>query len=120
MGMETLSDIDPLALKQLRDALMRAETLGLPAVICLITIALKEGISVSELADQTGAPQQSASRYVSQLMGRYQTEFSSTPFEPLVEQRISAADPRKRSLYLTQCGATLVRELIAARTSAGV
>lgn len=119
MGMKGLNDQDIKALRQLRSGLAAVEGLGLPALICLIAIALQEGISVTELSEQTGAPQQSTSRYVSQLLGRYQTDFAPKPFEPLVEQRISAADPRKRSLYLTDLGASLVRALVRVASGPG-
>lgn len=99
-------------LKHLIEVLRGTEHLGLPALICLLTIGLEDGLSVTELAERTGAPQQSVSRYVAMLLGRYQSE-ALTTFEPLIDQRISLNDPRKRALHLTREGRHLVEELLS-------
>jgi DNA-binding MarR family transcriptional regulator len=105
------STIDGAVLRQLSSGLSAAEHIGLPSLICLLQIALDEGVSVSDLAERVRAPQQSVSRYVSILLGRYQNSVSPAPIEPLIEQRINSADPRKRSLHLTRAGAELVAGL---------
>lgn len=101
-------------LRRLSAALAAAEHLGLPALICLLEIALDEGLSASELAERTGAPQQSVSRYVSMLLGRYQSPNMIEAIEPLIEQRINLVDPRKRSLYITETGSGLIARFSAA------
>lgn len=108
---ETLTADELHELNRLAAALQAAESIGLPALICLLTVALNEGLSVSQLAEQTRTPQQSVSRYVAVLLGRYQMDAGSN-FEPLIEQRISQSDPRKRSLYLTEAGAELIKQLV--------
>jgi DNA-binding MarR family transcriptional regulator len=86
--------------------------LGLAHTVCVVTIALEPGISINELAERTGYPQQSVSRYISLLLGRYETVQFSGDFYPLVEQRINTIDPRKRALFLTTDGEKLVDRLI--------
>jgi hypothetical protein len=48
------------------------------------------------------------------LIGRYQDDFGQNQPIPLVEQRVSVADPRKRALYLTPHGREVVKAIIAA------
>jgi len=93
-------------LERLRFALAPVQTrLSLPMVVALLTLAIEPGLSVNELADRTKTTQQSTSRYVSILMGRYDTDlFTSTSMQPLVAQEINAEDPRKRALFLTEAG----------------
>jgi DNA-binding MarR family transcriptional regulator len=83
--------------------------LSLPLLITLFTIARTPGISINELADRIQVPQQTASRYVAILQGRYQmasgagSMFASAP---LLSLRVSANDPRRRALFLTPEGRT--------------
>jgi len=84
-------------------------------VVALLTLAIEPGLSVNELADRTKTTQQSTSRYVSILMGRYDTDlFTSTSMQPLVAQEINAEDPRKRALFLTEAGWQFVASLFDA------
>lgn len=95
-----------------RDALMAVQSeLSLPQLVALLTIALEPGLSVNDLADRIGLPQQTASRYVAVLLGRYETPGQS-PLHPLISQAVSEDDPRKRALFLTAAGQALVRRLL--------
>jgi DNA-binding MarR family transcriptional regulator len=91
--------------------------LSLQHVIALLTVALTPGLSVTELAERMGVPQQSASRYVALLSGRYELEGAEVT--PLLDQAISRTDPRKRALFLTEAGLTRVMQLIEARERTG-
>jgi DNA-binding MarR family transcriptional regulator len=85
----------------------------LPLLKTLLMIAARPGLSVNELAEQLGLPQQSASRYVAILQGRYQTSaeeaFSTVP---LLELEVSTSDPRKRALFLTKSGNSAAEKLL--------
>jgi DNA-binding MarR family transcriptional regulator len=80
----------------------------------LVAIAAEPGISVNELAQRIDVPQQSASRYVSVLLGRYQDPMAGPQTRILVEQRISEEDPRRRALFLTLEGTTLLTNIVYA------
>ena len=99
-------------LSNLRDALepVMLEGLSIEVLSALLTIALEPGISVNELADRLHAPQQTASRYASILLGRYQepTVTKEPPKDPLVTQEVHATDPRKRAMFLTDRGEEFV------------
>lgn len=98
-------------------ALSRVEgDLSVPLLVSLVAIARHPGISVNELASLTDTPQQSASRYVAILQGRYEM-----PAQPngalsrgaLISLEINADDPRKRALYLTPRGRDRVKRFLA-------
>lgn len=97
-----------------RDALAQVHgSLGLPHLICLLTVAAKPGLSVNDLAEETGYPQQSVSRYAAVLLGRYENP-TGLPFEnPLLEQSINPSDPRRRAVRLTRAGTEFVEKLIS-------
>ena len=111
-----LSARDKQKLEQFRLALAPVQTsMSLPMVVTLLTLAIEPGLSVNELADRTKTTQQTASRYISILMGRYDTDlFASTNMQPLVAQEINADDPRKRALFLTEAGWQFVASLFEA------
>jgi DNA-binding MarR family transcriptional regulator len=99
---------------RLREALLKVgDELSLPMLTALLSIALEPGISVNDLADRIGVPQQSASRYVALLLGRYQTPTGSSVKAPLIYQEINTEEPRKRALHLLPKGRALVESLIA-------
>jgi DNA-binding MarR family transcriptional regulator len=104
MGKKCFSAEERQFLGRLQSQLAAVESLGLPSLISLLAIARNEGLSVTDLAEETGLPQQSVSRYVSMLLGRYQLEAMSDSPIALIEQRINPADPRKRALFLTDSG----------------
>jgi DNA-binding MarR family transcriptional regulator len=112
MGMNTpLETVD--SLRGIRDALMRIQgDLSLPQFVALMTIGLEPGLSVNELAEKLNIPQQSASRYIAVLTGRYQSELASGIVEPLIVQQINELDPRKRALHLTPSGTELLASLL--------
>lgn len=82
--------------------------MSLHHLVTIMTIHLSPGMSVNELADTTAVPQQTASRTIATLMGRYQTESDQITAAPLVEQRVSATNPRSRAVYLTHEGQELI------------
>jgi DNA-binding MarR family transcriptional regulator len=99
------------------DRLLRAlvpveETLGLPLLLALAAIAREPGLSVNDLADRIGAPQQSASRYVATLQGRYAMPGRDLGPVPLVAIEVSSTDPRKRALHLTRTGTARLSRIL--------
>lgn len=90
--------------------------LGLPLSRTLIAVSLQPGISVNELADRLGVPQQTASRYVAILQGRYEAPSIAAAVSartPLLALEISQVDPRRRALFLTPEGERRIDKLIA-------
>jgi DNA-binding MarR family transcriptional regulator len=98
--------------------LLRAE-IGLPQLLALLTIAIEPGLSVSQLADRLGLPQQTASRHVAVLAGRYQGMFGPIDTEnpegskpdSLITQEISQSDPRSRALFISVHGRVLLEAM---------
>lgn len=88
--------------------------LGLGPLLALVSVGTTPGISVNELAERIDVPQQTASRYVAQLMGRYQEIVDNILPAPFLEQRVSTNDPRKRALYLTDQGRKTISDMLAA------
>lgn len=89
--------------------------LGLPLTRALISVALKPGSSINDLADQLNVPQQTASRYIAVLQGRYESPNGSIDTRaPLVSLEISQNDPRRRALFVTPEGKKRVAKLLAA------
>lgn len=109
--------IDRICLQGLIDALSPYQgTINLPLLISLMMVARNEGLSVNELAEQVGIPQQTASRYVSVLSGRYEGTNIST--DPLLSQVISTDDPRRRAMYLTDAGKQMLSRITGALVKA--
>ncbi|MCX4194118.1 MarR family winged helix-turn-helix transcriptional regulator [Methylobacterium oryzae] len=103
---------DAQRLRDLRDAIAAAgDELSLPQLLALLTIAAEPNLSVNDLAERMGVPQQSASRFVAVLLGRYQSASGAGPKEPLIDQGVSLTDPRKRALTLTPAGQDLVTRM---------
>lgn len=97
---------------KLRDALLGVQSeLSLPQLIALLTIGEEPGLSVNELAGRLGIPQQSASRHVSALLGRYQILDSSKAPVAYIDQSISETDPRKRALFLNSDGHAMIASI---------
>jgi DNA-binding MarR family transcriptional regulator len=89
--------------------------LSLPLLVTLVAIARDPGLSINELSDRIEVPQQTASRYVAILQGRYQmASGSANPFagQPLVSLEVSANDPRRRALFLTPQGRTRLADIL--------
>jgi DNA-binding MarR family transcriptional regulator len=88
--------------------------LSLPLLLTILVVARRPGLSINDLADELDVPQQTASRYVSVLQGRYQlpgrseNAFAKRPFLAL---GISTDDSRSRALHLTDEGTAEVRRL---------
>lgn len=87
-------------------------TISLPQVLALIVIARNPGLSVNELAELLDQPQQTVSRHVSVLLGRYQTSETSEP-PSFIRQEISVSDSRSRALFLSRDGHSLLKSLLA-------
>ncbi len=91
-----------------------SQDLNLPQVVCLLIIGANPGLSVNALSESSGYPQQSTSRHISILLGRYQIDPETPPIEPLITQGVNAEDPKKRALFLTDRGRRILRDLISA------
>ncbi len=94
------------------------DELALPQLLALLTIANDPGLSVNELAERLNLPQQTASRYVAALAGRYQGMFGPVAAEtgrsklaPFITQEISQSDPRRRALFISKQGRALLDEV---------
>jgi DNA-binding MarR family transcriptional regulator len=90
---------------------------SLPLLATLFAIESSPGLSVNDLAKAIDVPQQTASRYVSILQGRYQPVGSSENFfgkEPWIEIAISPTDPRRRAIYLTPRGRSRIDAILRA------
>jgi DNA-binding MarR family transcriptional regulator len=99
----------------IRDALLALhKQMSLSQLVALLTIHSYPGLSVNDLADALDVPQQSASRHVAFLTGRYQLEPADQPPEAFVMQQINHNDPRSRALYLTDEGLSLVNKFLCA------
>jgi DNA-binding MarR family transcriptional regulator len=108
-----MSDSDPAAGVLFRALLPVEQSMGLSLLLALAAVAREPGLSVNALADRLGVPQQTASRYVASLQGRYETPGRHLGPLPLLAIDVSAADPRKRSLSLTAAGRARLEEVLA-------
>jgi DNA-binding MarR family transcriptional regulator len=94
------------------DAVLRAlrsvgGDLSLPLLMTLVAIAREPGLSINDLVDRIQVPQQTASRYVAILQGRYKIPGGAENTfgnGPLVSLQVSIDDPRRRALFLTSHG----------------
>jgi DNA-binding MarR family transcriptional regulator len=93
--------------------------LSLPQLLTLLQIAASPGLSVNDLAEKLGVPQQTASRHVSGLLGRYQGAPAGTDLaerstlDPLIVQEINQNDPRSRALFVSEQGDVFLKKLVA-------
>ena|SRR5947207_1560834 len=109
-----IETMERLRLEALRQALGELQSdLSLVQVVTLLSVALDPGLSVNDLADRLGVPQQTASRHVAVLLGRYQSILNDAPAEPLLKQEVNAQDPRKRALFLNEKGRAVVASMAA-------
>lgn len=86
--------------------------LSLPQVLALIAIARRPGLSVNDLAERLDLPQQTVSRHVSVLLGRYQMSETVVP-RVFIRQEVSTIDPRSRALFLAPEGEALLKAVVA-------
>lgn len=86
--------------------------ISLLQVLALIVIARNPGLSVNELAERLDQPQQTVSRHVSVLLGRYQMSETVVP-RAFIRQEINANDPRSRALFLSPDGQSLLKAVVA-------
>jgi DNA-binding MarR family transcriptional regulator len=75
--------------------------------ICLVEIALNEGLSLSELSKKTGMPLSTVSRIVGALSQKRQ---KGVPYD-LVKSNVSETEKRRKELYLTQRGKDVVSNI---------
>jgi DNA-binding MarR family transcriptional regulator len=97
-------------------ALQHVQTeLSLGQVVALIAIVAEPGLSVNELAERLQTPQQTASRHVAALLGRYQTEPAEnrSRASALIKQEINPEDPRRRALFVSEDGRKLLETMLA-------
>ena len=89
--------------------------LSIPLLRTVIAVFLKTDMSVNDLADTIGVPQQSASRYVAILQGRYQTSDGASSFTkaPLLMSKPSPTDSRRNELALTPHGEDRLNEILS-------
>ena len=74
--------------------------------VCLLEIALNEGISLTELANKAGMALSTVSRIVGALSTDRQ---KGLPYQ-LVEARIDPTNRRRKSLHLTKQGRTFIKK----------
>jgi len=86
--------------------------ISLPQALALIAIARTPGLSVNELAERLDQPQQTVSRHVAVLLGRYQTSEAVVP-RAFIRQEINVKDPRSRALFLSPEGHSLLKAVVA-------
>lgn len=111
---ETFTEGQAAHLAALRASLAEVQDLlSLPQLVALLCVGIEPGLSVNELAERMGIPQQTASRYASVLLGRYDSPSSTTLKEPLLVQGVSQRDPRSRTLHLTDAGRDVLVQLAA-------
>ena len=104
----------PVPLEPLRALLASVpERLGLGTLSALVAVASRPGLSVNDLAESLGVPQQTASRHVAALVGRAR-DGSPEGAVALIEQRISFEDPRRRALLLTAAGREVLECIVKA------
>jgi DNA-binding MarR family transcriptional regulator len=111
---DAFTDQENDRLAALSEALTPWQTaLSLSQVLALTAIARTPGLSVNELAENLGLPQQTVSRHVAILLGRYQSSPDTPPasMAALIRQEISATDPRRRALFLSDDGVALLKAL---------
>jgi DNA-binding MarR family transcriptional regulator len=123
-----MSDLDDTE-RPVLDRLIRSlqpfqAELSLPQMLALLRIATEPGLSVNELADRLNCPQQTASRYVAALMGRYQTPSDDSgnarsKLDPLVTQAINQSDPRSRALFISSQGRVALKKLVSTLVAGG-
>lgn len=103
--------VEPAGVLQLLSELQNA---GLTLAHAQVLFLLYEspGVSVNDVSELLEMPQQSASRIISQLSGRYEISPGRQPVE-LVRHEVGREDTRKRALYLTTAGNALVTKITA-------
>lgn len=89
--------------------------LGIALSRTLLQTALRPGLSINELAEYLGVPQQTASRYIAVLQGRYEQSSVSLTVsarKPLLTLKVSQIDPRRRAIFLTTEGKKRIDKLL--------
>lgn len=88
--------------------------LNLPLSLVLLSVALEPGLSVNELAERLNMPQQTASRHVAILLGRYEVPGNDNfSRQPLLELEVSTQDTRRRAVFLTLQGTKRVSRILS-------
>ena len=88
--------------------------LSIPLLRTLIAVFLNTNLSINDLAEAIGVPQQTASRYVAILQGRYQpSDSNSFVRAPLLTHKPSPGDMRRYELKLTPHGAKRIDKILS-------
>lgn len=98
-----------LEIDKVRRALAMAERLSFGQIAVLLSAAEKPGMSINELAEFNGLSQQTTSRYVSMLSGRYSESEDQVEY---LSQSLGLDDPRKRFVALNENGETFVKKFL--------
>ncbi len=100
---------------------MAEPDMSIPLLRTLIAVSLNSHLSVTELAEAINVPQQTASRYVAVLQGRYQTSEGTSSFTraPLLSHKPSTTDLRRYELILTARGVAQLDAILAQVYSKG-
>lgn len=110
MGISSNSDL-PGFPARLRAALQAVQgELSLSQLVILLLLVERPGLSIGEVAEITSLPQQTASRLILQLSGRYQIDPGGAPVE-YIRQEVGDDDPRKRALFLTDKGEAVLTSI---------
>ena len=111
-----MTDFDSEQLDAVLAAMRSAGTdLSLPLFTTLVAVARDPGLSINDLAECMQIPQQTASRYVAVLQGRYQMPGggeNAAAGKPLLSLQVSAEAPRRRALFLTAQGRARLADIL--------
>ena len=94
---------------RVHEALLEVSSVGLAQLCVLLTVARSPGGSINEAAEANNLTQQTASRYIATLSGRYAEGDDSVE---LLRQSLGSTDPRRRSVSLTPQGEAMVGSLL--------
>jgi len=96
-------------------------------LLCFLTVAAHPGLSVGELAQQTGLPQSTVSRHLKRLCARPRRskgQFGPLQWEldvgenPMLEQRVHPTNGKQRALHVTRHGEALLDRFESAMNGA--
>lgn len=86
-------------------------------LLCLLTVAVRPGLSVGELSQQTSLPQSTVSRHLKRLctparqskgeLGPLQWELEIGR-DPVLEQRVHPTNAKQKALHVTRHGEALL------------
>jgi len=86
-------------------------------LLCFLTVAVRPGISVGELAEEAGLPQSTVSRHLKRLCARaHRSKGELGPIQwdleigsdPLIAQHVHPTNPKQKALQVTRHGEALL------------